>query len=321
MAAGPKTILVCSESPTLIRELAGGARRALGVQEGGVASLVLGDASPVEIEGADVLYQAPPSDQAPESAAAVVTAAAEASRPGLILVGATRFGLLVGPRVAERIGAGYGAWVIDFILGAKDGAVTARSTLYSGAAIAETRYRTGPVVLAIAPGAFEPWIGGAQSPRVSALDVAVPASDVAVVDSQPKPRSGDNLEDANVVVDVGRGVRQREDLALATSLAERLGGKLACSRPLASDRDWFPEWLGLSGRKLAPELVLTLGISGAIQHMVGIRDARVIVAVNNDENAGIFQQADIGVVADLYAFVPALLEVLEARNLRIAASD
>ena len=68
---------------------------------------------------------------------------------------------------------------------------------------------------------------------------------------------------------------------------------------MSSDRDWFPEWLGLSGRKIKPELCLTIGVSGAVQHVVGIRDSRVIAAVNNDENAAIFTQADIGVVADL----------------------
>jgi len=114
-----------------------------------------------------------------------------------------------------------------------------------------------------------------------------------------------SLETALAVVDVGQGFRQREDLALASSLAEVLGAQLGCSRPMAADRDWFPEWLGLSGRKVTPRLVVTLGIAGAVQHMVGIREARVIAAVNIDENAGIFSQADVGVVADLYEFVPA----------------
>jgi electron transfer flavoprotein alpha subunit len=76
------------------------------------------------------------------------------------------------------------------------------------------------------------------------------------------------------------------------------------------------EWLGLSGAKIKPELCLTVGISGAIQHVIGIRDSRVVAAVNNDEDAAIFTQADIGVVADLYEFLPVLIERLRARGAR-----
>jgi len=94
-----------------------------------------------------------------------------------------------------------------------------------------------------------------------------------------------------------------------------LDGQLACSRPIASDRDWFPEWLGLSGAKIKPELCLTVGVSGAIQHIVGIRDSHLIAAVNTDEGAAIFSQADYGVVADLYEFIPALMERIKARSI------
>ena len=87
---------------------------------------------------------------------------------------------------------------------------------------------------------------------------------------------------------------------------------------MSSDRDWFPEWLGLSGAKVKPELCLTIGVSGAVQHVVGIRDSRVIAAVNNDENAAIFAQADIGVVADLNEFLPVLMERLKSKGARPA---
>ena len=113
----------------------------------------------------------------------------------------------------------------------------------------------------------------------------------------------------------GQGVRARDDLALAEELAHLLNGQVACSRPVSSERDWFPEWLGLSGLKLSPDLCITLGISGSIQHMIGIRDSKVIVAVNTDENAGIFAQADYGVHADLYQFVPALIEAIKTRSI------
>ena len=78
----------------------------------------------------------------------------------------------------------------------------------------------------------------------------------------------------------------------------------------------MPDWLGLSGAKIKPELCLTIGISGAVQHVIGIRDSRVIAAVNNDENAAIFSQVDVGVVADLYEFLPVLIERMKARGAR-----
>jgi electron transfer flavoprotein alpha subunit len=113
---------------------------------------------------------------------------------------------------------------------------------------------------------------------------------------------------------VGRGVKKIEDLEMLNVLANLLGGQLSCSRPVSSDRDWFPEWLGLSGAKVKPELCLTIGVSGAIQHVVGIRDSRVIACVNNDENAAIFAQADLGVVADLDEFLPVLVQRLQERD-------
>jgi electron transfer flavoprotein alpha subunit len=105
---------------------------------------------------------------------------------------------------------------------------------------------------------------------------------------------------------------------MVQALADLLDGHMACSRPIASDRDWFPEWLGLSGAKIKPELCLTVGVSGAIQHIVGIRDSRLIAAVNTDEGAAIFSQADYGVVADLYEFLPALIERIKSRRVRPA---
>ena len=126
------------------------------------------------------------------------------------------------------------------------------------------------------------------------------------------------MEQAKAVVDVGRGVKQIESLEMARLLATLLDAQLGCSRPVSSDRDWLPDWLGLSGAKVKPELCLTLGISGAVQHVVGIRNSRVIAAVNNDENAAIFTQADFGVVADLDEFVPVLIERLRQRGARPA---
>jgi electron transfer flavoprotein alpha subunit len=118
------------------------------------------------------------------------------------------------------------------------------------------------------------------------------------------------IEDAQVIVSCGRGLAKKEDKVLLDELAGALCGQVGCSRPLAEDRKWFSEWVGLSGHKVKPKLYVACGISGVIQHVAGIRDAKVIVAVNKDEQAPIFEIADYAVVGDLYQILPALKEAI-----------
>ncbi|MCX5833198.1 MAG: electron transfer flavoprotein subunit alpha/FixB family protein, partial [Deltaproteobacteria bacterium] len=111
----------------------------------------------------------------------------------------------------------------------------------------------------------------------------------------------------------GRGFDKKEDLALVKQLADALGGEVGCTRPISEELHWLPEELciGLSGISIKPELYIGLGVSGQIQHMTGIRGARVIGAVNKDENAPIFGAADLGIVGNLYDVVPKLIEELK----------
>jgi electron transfer flavoprotein alpha subunit len=125
------------------------------------------------------------------------------------------------------------------------------------------------------------------------------------------------LEEASTVVAAGRGIKKKDDLKLAFDLAAALGGQVGCSRPLATDLGWLTDeyWIGLSGKEVKPKLYLALGISGQIQHVTGIRNSKVIVAVNTNKDAPIFKVADYGVVQDLYKFVPAFIkEVQKAKQ-------
>lgn len=313
------TILIWSEHPALARELVGAARQALG--PGGDVALLAPTGVAVDIRSVDVVFATESADESPEAWAALLAAAVSQTEPALVLVGATKLGLQVAPRLAERIGAGYAAWATGFTLEAGTGAVAARCSLYSGAALAYHQFKPGRVVLTAAPGALTA-PSDAPSPeriaRQSTLTAEVDGIAPTVIGVRPKATSAARLEEAHAVIDIGQGVKAKEDLALIESVAALLDGQLACTRPLSSDRDWFPEWLGLSGKKVAPELSLLIGVSGAIQHIVGVRDSRVIAAVNNDENAAIFAQADVGVVADLYAFLPVLVERIKARGMRPA---
>ena len=121
-----------------------------------------------------------------------------------------------------------------------------------------------------------------------------------------------DLGQAEVIVAVGRGIKEQKNLAIAEALAEALGGEVAASRPIC-DNGWLPldRQIGSSGQTVAPKLYIALGISGAIQHIVGMKGAGTIVAINKDAEAPIFEIADVGVVGNLFDIVPALTEEIK----------
>jgi electron transfer flavoprotein alpha subunit len=313
------TILVYSEKPALLRELLGKARQQADALGWAVAAVDFSkEGAALGEMGADVVYQVASDDRNPEAVVAALAAVLSRAQPSVFLVGATKLGMEVTPRLAERLGAGYAAWVVSFEVDAAAQFTTARCMLYTGTGVATCRFKPGMVILTAAQGVFEASPTPGKNANLVSLDLPDAVSRITILEYKPKPASGARLEEARLVVDVGQGVKQHEDLEMARALADLLDGQIACSRPIASDRDWFPEWLGLSGVKIKPELCLTVGISGAIQHIVGIRDSRLIAAINIDENAAIFSQADYGVVTDLYEFLPVLMERIRARRVRPA---
>jgi electron transfer flavoprotein alpha subunit len=132
-----------------------------------------------------------------------------------------------------------------------------------------------------------------------------------LVERKPLELSNVKIEDAEYLVCCGRGLEKKEDEAMLKDLAKVFGGHVGCSRPLVEDRKWFSEWVGLSGHKVKPKLYIACGISGVIQHVAGIRDSKIIVAINRDPEAPIFEIADYGVVGNLYEVLPALQEALK----------
>jgi electron transfer flavoprotein alpha subunit len=123
-----------------------------------------------------------------------------------------------------------------------------------------------------------------------------------------------DLAQAPIIVAIGRGIKAPENIPMAEKLAKLLGGELAASRPIC-DEGWLPmdRQVGSSGQTVAPKLYLALGISGAIQHVVGMKGARTIAAINKDPNAPIFEVADYGIVGDIFELIPALTEALEKK--------
>ena len=319
-------ILVYADEMGVVEELLGQAQQAKEQGFAEVATAVFG-AAPTSEQiaqlgqwGADTIYTI--TDPAlvsyhPEPYTDALAGLIRETAPDLVLVGATKRGLEISGRAAERLDLGLASWCVGFDYDPQTAVVTADCMIYTGLGKNTYRINSHPALVTVAPGTFRPR-PGARQPQVVALTVPISEPVMQVLENNEKAESGRRLQDAPVIVDVGQGVRERDDLRLAEELAGLLNGQVACSRPISSERDWFPEWLGLSGLKLAPDLCLTLGISGSIQHVIGIRDSRLIAAVNNDPGAGIFAQADYGVVADLYEFVPALMDALKARSIQKA---
>jgi electron transfer flavoprotein alpha subunit len=192
-----------------------------------------------------------------------------------------------------------------------DGRVVVSRSVLGGISDHRTAVSAGTTVLAVDAGG-----------DVAPTGAPVPVEDVAatlrgdarVLETKVKEQAGVDLGAARAVVAVGRGLKAQADLALVQELADAVGGELACSRPLAEGVDWLAKerYIGISGQHVAPELYLAVGISGQLQHMVGVRGAKVIVAVNSDKAAPIFRQCDYGVVGDLYEVLPALTAALRA---------
>lgn len=188
--------------------------------------------------------------------------------------------------------------------------LTVQRLAFGGLAVATEQITSPVAVLVIGPGVL-PATEVAGEGAVEAV-AASPAAGLTVVELRPKGGESVDLGAAKRVVGVGRGFAAEADLELARELAGRLGAELACSRPIAEGVNWMPaeRYLGVSGATIKPELYLAVGISGQVQHLVGVTNAKVIVAVNKDKNAPIFSHADFGVVGDLYQVLPELLKAL-----------
>ena len=186
--------------------------------------------------------------------------------------------------------------------------------MFQGKFVADVSFAgTGPCFVTFQNGAFRAdrvEAGGAAAP-VETVNVDVPDG---MVRNQPQEvfkeaKQAVDLTQAEIIVSVGRGIKEQKNIEIAKQLADALGGELAASRPIC-DNGWLPmdRQIGSSGQTVAPKLYLALGISGAIQHIVGMKGAKSIVAINKDSEAPIFEIADYAVVGNLFDIVPPLIE-------------
>lgn len=251
-----------------------------------------------------------PEGQPLETAAATIAGLVSELDPDIILLGASLRLKDLGARVAARLGVAMVTDGTGLRLQA-GGQLETDRMVYGGGGVSTQVARTRPQMVTVPARTFP---APDPAPRTAEIrDVQVPQdSRVRVTERRAKVTEGTDIAAANVVVGVGRGLAKAEDLAMVERLAGMLGGAVGCTRPVAEDLGWLPEdrYIGISGRKVAPQLYVAVGLSGQVQHVAGMREAKVVVAINKDENAPIFAQADYGLVGDLYTVLPALTEAL-----------
>lgn len=242
----------------------------------------------------------------------------EKIKPSSIMVGATNLGRTLAPRVAARRRTGLTADCTRLEMKENSDLVQIRPAFGGNimAQIVTPKHRpqfcTVRYKVFSAPAPLEHFTGDIVLMELSPEQLS---SVFSILSIEDKPREVD-ISEAEIIVAAGRGLKSKDDMALIEELAELLGGVLACTRPLV-ENGWFDpkRQIGLSGRTVKPKLIITVGISGSVQFVAGMRNSDCIIAINQDENASIFDVAHYGLCGDLYEIVPRLIEMIrEERN-------
>ncbi len=299
---------VSNEVLTAARTLAGGDEvHALVVGPTGTSAEGLGN------YGADKVYTALDDDLALFQSDRYATIAAERARSGgygAVLVSATALGKDLGPRIAAKLGCAFASDVTGI---EADGELVVTRPVYAGKAVLKLKITATPCVISVRPSVFTP-VESNRPGAVEAIGVgsADKSSSARTIEVKAPDQAAVDVAEASIVVSGGRGLKGPENFHLVEALAGALGGAVGASRAVV-DAGWRPhaEQVGQTGKTVSPSLYVALGISGAVQHLAGMRTAKVIVAVNKDPDAPIFKVADYGIVGDVFDVVPKLTEEIK----------
>lgn len=264
------------------------------------------DVEALRNKGADTIYILDAETQVVENYGNTVAQFLKDKSAELFMVGSTARGRDLAAQVAGYLDCGMVSEVSS--VSYEDGKILTERLIYGGALVLKETLN-GLGVLTVPPGIHEHIEGEAN-----VVSVKVNAdSRIQLVKTAPIVKEGVDLSAAEKVVCVGLGIDKEEDVQIARDLAEVLGAELACSRGVAEERHWLPveQYIGISGAKISPQLYLGMGVSGQVQHIIGVRDSKIIVAVNNNEKAPIFKACDYGIVGDMYEIIPLLTEALK----------
>jgi electron transfer flavoprotein alpha subunit len=240
----------------------------------------------------------------------------QSAKPDLVLFPHTYQVRDFAPKLAASLGKGMIADCVSFHKEA-DKIVFVRQ-MFQGKTVADVTFQgAAPWFASFQSGAFRAdqlTAHPAGKAPINKISVELKPEQVRTtpLDLFKEAKSAVDLTQAPIIVSIGRGIKAPENIPQAEALAKAIGGEIAASRPIC-DEGWLPmeRQIGSSGQTVAPKLYLALGISGAIQHVVGMKGARTIVAINKDQNAPIFEIADYGIVADIFEIMPALTAALE----------
>jgi electron transfer flavoprotein alpha subunit len=267
--------------------------------------------------GADQVFiaETDQTDFKAEEYADILSKIVDETKAETIFIGSNKNGKELSARLGGILNAGC---VVDsnnvYI---KAGKILAERIVYSGNAIAIEQFNKKPAIVTIPSKAFDPLKKDeSRKGEIIKKKIDFKKSNSKIVSIKELQTAGVNVEDAEIIVSCGRGFKNKEDIKIIQELADVLKGKtLGCSRPIAADMKWLPEdhWIGLSGHKVKPKLYIAAGISGQIQHIAGMRDSGVVVAINKDPDALIFKSADYGIVGDLYNVLPKLTNALKEK--------
>jgi electron transfer flavoprotein alpha subunit len=303
-------------------EVVTGARRLADALGGEVHALVCATGSVSGVEtagrhGADKIITATNAaftQYAPEGFARTIVERAQAGGYGAVVCAASAQGKDLAPRVAARLERPLAADITD--LAVDSGAVIVTRPVYAGKALLKVKVVAKPAVLSLRPNVFTP----VERPKAGTAETIAASGDGGrVVVKGIKAAAAGTLDvaEAPIVVSGGRGLKEPANFKLLEELAQAFGGRAAVGASRAVvDAGWRPhgDQVGQTGKTVSPSLYIAVGISGAIQHLAGMRTAKVIVAINKDKDAPIFKIADYGVVGDLFEIVPQLTAEIRKLN-------
>ena len=250
-----------------------------------------------------------------EPYAAVITQLAQTREPAAIVMGASNSGLELAPYVAAKLGVGLAPDCTDLVV--EDGSLVVTRPALVGNVMAKVAFTEArPQMVTVRRHIFPmPKLDASRSGEITAVEAVLTEADIPTKIKDFEAAADEvSLTDAKIIVSGGRGVGGPEGFVLIKALADALGGAMGASRA-AVDADWitYAHQVGQTGRTVQPDLYVACGISGAIQHLAGMKTSKLIVAINKDPEAPIFEYAHYGIVGDLFQYIPALTEELKKR--------
>ncbi len=243
----------------------------------------------------------------PDAHKKLVQEAVLRKNPDIVVLAHSSYGWDLAPRIANLLGAAQISEVIDYA----DGAFVV--PVCNAKMRRNLKAKTAVTVVTLQAGAFGLAMEPEGTPDIEPLDIPDRVSSVELVSYEAAQKAAVDLSRADIIVSAGRGIGKKENVAMISELSEAIGGQLGASRPVV-DSDWIDHsrQVGTTGQTVSPKLYIACGISGAIQHLAGMKKSEFIVAINTDRDAPISEVADVMVLADIKEFVPILIEKLKA---------